>query len=136
MESPSVGQLDVLAEIFEEVLRRVRPASVAVLGGAGFVVEWIGDPLVAIDKIKSMPCLVLVLLDVMMPAENGFDVLRKIRAQPSMRKLPVIMLTAHETPEYVAEGLRGGADGYILKPFRPEKLIQYLHATLRNKWQE
>ena len=36
-----------------------------------------------------------------MPASNGFDVLRKIRAQPSMRKLQVIMLTAHETPEYV-----------------------------------
>ena len=95
-----------------------------VLGGAGFAVEWIGDPRATMDKIASMPCLVAVLLDVVMPQENGFAVLRQIRAQ---------MLTAHANPEYVAEGLRDGADGYILKPFQPEKLIRYLQDTLKGR---
>lgn len=105
----------------------------AVLGNAGFAVEWLGDPSQAIEKIKSMPCLVLVLLDIVMPQLNGFEVLRLIRKQPNMHRLPVVMLTAHANPEYVAEGLRDGADGYILKPFKPEKLIRYLQDTIQSK---
>ena len=102
-----------------------------VLGGAGFAVEWLGDSRAALDKIKAMPKLALVLLDVMMPHESGFEVLRRIRAQHALRQLPVVMLTARAEREYVSEGLRDGADGYILKPFRPEKLIDYLRDTLR-----
>jgi len=104
-----------------------------VLGTAGFVVESIENPLLALEKIKSMPSLALVLLDVVMPQTNGFTVLRQIRAQPQLHHLPVVMLTAHADPEYVAEGLREGADGYILKPFKPEKLISYLQDTLKIK---
>lgn len=104
-----------------------------VLGAVGFAVESIEDPLLALDKIKSMPGLALVLLDVVMPQENGFTILRQIRAQPQLHSLPVVMLTAHANPEYVAEGLREGADGYILKPFKPEKLISYLQDTLKIK---
>lgn len=102
-----------------------------VLGGAGFAVEALTDSREAISKMLAMPCLALVLLDVLMPHENGFAVLRRIRSQRSLQKLPVVMLTAHANPEYVAEGLKEGADGYILKPFRPEKLIVYLQDTLK-----
>lgn len=105
----------------------------AVLGESGFEVESISDPRAALDKIKSMPCLVLVLLDVVMPHENGFDVLRRIRSQASLHKLAVVMLTGHADPKYVAEGLRDGADGYILKPFQPEKLVRYVQDTLLAK---
>lgn len=108
-------------------------AASAVLSEAGFVVEWIADPRMAVDKIRGMPCLVLVLLDVVMPHENGFEVLRRIRSQANLHRLPVVMLTAHTNPEYVAEGLRDGADGYILKPFKPEKLLRYLQDTLKDK---
>lgn len=102
-----------------------------VLGEAGFAVESLTDSRDTIPKILAMPCIALVLLDVMMPHENGFEVLRRIRAQRNLQRLPVVMLTAHANPEYVAEGLRDGADGYILKPFRPEKLLLYLQDTLK-----
>lgn len=107
-----------------------------VLGAAGFAVESIEDPRLALEKIKSKPDLALVLLDVVMPEESGFAILRQIRGQPQLHRLPVVMLTAHSDPEYVAQGLREGADGYILKPFKPEKLINYLEDTLKIKHQD
>lgn len=101
-----------------------------VLGSAGFKVSVLLDSRQALDKIRSMPCLALVLLDVMMPYENGFEVLRRLRGQMDLRKMPVVMLTSQTEREYVLEGLRDGADGYILKPFKPEKLIVYLRDIL------
>ncbi len=106
-----------------------------VLSSADYAVEWIDDPRHALEKILSMPNLCLVLLDVMMPQKNGFDVLREIRTQANLHRLAVVMLTAHANPEYVAEGLRDGADGYILKPFRPESLIRYIQDTLKSRQQ-
>jgi CheY-like chemotaxis protein/DNA-binding MarR family transcriptional regulator len=129
-KSPCEGPQQILIIDDEQAIGEV---VAAVLGNAGFVVEWLGDPREALEKVQSMPCLVLVLLDVVMPHVDGFEVLRSIRKQPSMHRMPVVMLTAHANPEYVAEGLRDGADGYILKPFKPEKLIRYLQDTLQSK---
>jgi two-component system response regulator CpxR len=70
----------------------------------------------------------LVLLDVMLPALDGFQVLREIRRQSSV---PVIMLTARiERPDRVA-GLEGGADDYLPKPFDPDELLARIRAVLR-----
>lgn len=70
----------------------------------------------------------LVLLDVMMPGDDGFEVLRKIRESG---ETPVIMLTARgETTDRVI-GLRGGADDYIPKPFEPSEIEARIEAVLR-----
>jgi len=102
----------------------------SVLRAEGFDVEWLDDGCRTVEKIQAMPSLVLVLLDVVMPGVNGFDVLRQIRAHEQYKNLPVVMLTGHDDPEYVAEGLRAGADGFILKPFKPARLIRYVQETL------
>ena len=102
----------------------------SVLRTEGFEVEWLDDGCRTVEKIQAMPSLVLVLLDVVMPGVNGFDVLRQIRAHEQYKNLPVVMLTGHDDPEYVAEGLRAGADGFILKPFKPARLIRYVQETL------
>lgn len=70
----------------------------------------------------------LILLDVMLPVLNGFEVLRQLRKQ---RSTPVIMLTARtERPDRVA-GLNAGADDYLPKPFGPEELLARIRAVLR-----
>ncbi|HVY91863.1 MAG TPA: response regulator transcription factor [Bryobacteraceae bacterium] len=70
----------------------------------------------------------LMILDVMMPVLDGFEVLRQIRKRSA---LPVIMLTARTAPADRVEGLNTGADDYLPKPFAPEELLARVRAVLR-----
>ena len=71
----------------------------------------------------------LVLLDVMLPGMNGFDILRQLREQD--REQAVIMLTAKGTDEDIIEGLSLGADDYVAKPFSITQLVLRVEAVLR-----
>jgi DNA-binding response OmpR family regulator len=96
----------------------------------GFKVEWAQDGGEAIDKIKkTMPD--LILLDVMMPVMDGFDVLKQIRADASLSAIPVFMLTAKGQTEDVEKGFGLGVDDYIIKPFRPAELVARIKGKLR-----
>jgi len=66
---------------------------------------------------------VLVLLDVMLPYVDGFELLRKIRAQVTWSKVPIIMLTAKSQEQTIVRALDQGANDYIVKPFRPGELL-------------
>ena len=59
----------------------------------------------------------LVILDVMLPGEDGFSILKKLRNTPSLRRLPIIMVTAKSSELDTVRGLDCGADDYIAKPF-------------------
>ena len=72
----------------------------------------------------------LVLLDVMLPDIDGFEVLLKIRQHPALTTLPVVMLTSQATREAVLRGLVGGADGYVTKPFEIPALVKAVNAVL------
>lgn len=71
-----------------------------------------------------------VLLDVMLPDTDGFDVLAKIRQHPTLNQVPVIMLTAKTTRESVLRGLAGGANGYITKPFNFDSLLKAVRTVV------
>ena len=73
----------------------------------------------------------LVLLDIMLPEEDGLSVLNQLRAAPSTRSLPVIMLTAKSTEYDKVVGLDSGADDYIAKPFGMMELVSRVKAVLR-----
>ena len=73
----------------------------------------------------------LVLLDIMLPEEDGFSILQKLRAAPATRRLPVIMLTAKGSEYDIVRGLDNGADDYIPKPFRMMELLSRIRALLR-----
>lgn len=73
----------------------------------------------------------LVLLDIMLPEEDGLSVLKKLRADPTSRRLPVIMLTAKNTEYDRVFGLDTGADDYISKPFGMMELTARVRAVLR-----
>src|ERR1700754_2679684 len=59
----------------------------------------------------------------MMPDIDGLELVRALRATPATARLPIILLTARAGPESAAEGLRAGADDYIVKPFDPVELL-------------
>lgn len=71
----------------------------------------------------------LLLLDVMLPGMNGFDILKTLREQD--RELAIIMLTAKSTDEDIIEGLSLGADDYVAKPFSITQLVLRVEAVLR-----
>ncbi len=73
----------------------------------------------------------LVLLDIMLPEQDGISILRQLRSAPETARLPVIMLTAKNTEYDRVEGLDTGADDYISKPFGMMELIARIRAVLR-----
>ena len=68
----------------------------------------------------------LVVLDVMMPYMDGFEVLKTLRKEPETENLPVIMLTAKAQDKDVFEGYHYGADMYLTKPFNPMELVTFV----------
>jgi two-component system, OmpR family, response regulator len=72
----------------------------------------------------------VVLLDVVLPDTDGFDVLAKIRSTEQVKAVPVIMTTAKATREAVLKGLRGGANGYVTKPFDMDIVLKAIRTVL------
>lgn len=73
----------------------------------------------------------LVLLDIMLPEEDGLSILKKLRARPATRRLPIIMLTAKNSEYDRVIGLDHGADDFVSKPFSMLELIARIRAVLR-----
>jgi DNA-binding response OmpR family regulator len=93
----------------------------------GFEVEFLNNGEEAIGRSLSGEH-VLVLLDVVLPGLNGFDVLRRIRAESH---IPVLIVTARNDEVDRIVGLEIGADDYLPKPFNPRELVARIHAVLR-----
>jgi two-component system OmpR family response regulator len=98
------------------------------LGEAGMRVRVVGTGDDALDAVRAEPFDV-VILDVMLPGPNGFEVLERMRAASLWT--PVLMLTARDAVEDRVRGLDGGADDYLAKPFSFEELAARLRALGR-----
>ena len=77
----------------------------------------------------------LLLLDVMLPEEDGISILKKLRVSPDTRKLPIIMLTARGSEYDTVIGLDSGADDYLIKPFHIRELMARVRALTRRPQQ-
>lgn len=73
----------------------------------------------------------LVILDIMLPGQSGLDVCRKIKSNPDLKDIPVIMISAKSEELDVVLGLELGADDYVTKPFSPKILFSRVRAVLR-----
>ena len=92
---------------------------------AGYEVVTANDGKEALEKVESeTPD--LVVLDVMMPYMDGFEVLQNLRRNPSTRDIPVIMLTAKAQDQDVFKGWQSGVDCYLTKPFNPIELLAFV----------
>lgn len=95
----------------------------------GFEVSIAQDGDEAIAKIHAeQPD--LVLLDVMMPKMNGFEVCQEIKSDPKLKGVRILMLTAKGRETEIAKGLALGADGYMTKPFSTKELVERIRALL------
>ena len=96
----------------------------------GHTVTVVGDGSAALDAVRSsLPD--LLILDVMMPALDGHDVCRLLRATPESAALPILMLTARTGEDDLLLGLDLGADDYLTKPYSPRELMARARALLR-----
>ncbi|WP_432036052.1 response regulator transcription factor [Streptomyces cucumeris] len=117
----------------EPTVRELLPAA---LRYAGFDVDAAASGREALDMAAHRPP-DLVLLDIMLPDMDGFEVIRRLRAQPRPSgpghggAVPVLFLTARDTAADKVNGLRLGGDDYVTKPFDLEELIARIQAVLR-----
>jgi len=74
----------------------------------------------------------LLLLDVMLPDGNGFDILAQLRGRPEFATLPIVLLTAKAELVHIRNGLALGADGYITKPYSKSQLAEVIGRVLKN----
>lgn len=92
---------------------------------AGYTVVTANDGKEALEKVaEESPD--LVVLDVMMPYMDGFEVLQNLRRSPATRDIPVIMLTAKAQDADVFKGWQSGVDCYLTKPFNPMELLSFV----------
>jgi two-component system, OmpR family, alkaline phosphatase synthesis response regulator PhoP len=83
----------------------------------------------ALEKVKEEnPD--LIVCDVMMPRKDGFEVLREVKADPTTRDIPFIMLTAKAQDADVFRGWSSGVDAYLTKPFNPQELLAFVKRVL------
>lgn len=73
----------------------------------------------------------IIVLDVMMPKLNGFQVCRKIKRDERTKHIPVLMLTAQDQKEEILEGFNAGADEYLCKPFKFDELLSQVKTLLK-----
>jgi DNA-binding response OmpR family regulator len=84
----------------------------------------------ALREIARQP-IALVILDIMMPGEDGLEVCKRLRSRPETASLPIILLTAKDDESDKVIGLELGADDYVSKPFSPKELMARVKALLR-----
>lgn len=94
-----------------------------------YTVKVAEDGRAAMAKLADAPPS-LVLLDIMLPFTDGFQLLQCIRAQPAWAGVPVVMLTAKSQERDCVRALDAGANDYIVKPFRPEELVARVRRLL------
>ncbi|MCS7033141.1 MAG: response regulator [Phycisphaerae bacterium] len=123
------GNGDILVVEDDSVLNELLGAYVQL---AGFQYRPARDAESALREVQSRPP-ALVILDLMLPDLDGFEVCRRLRASPATAKVPILMLTALNTPESRRRGLECGASEYLTKPFDPDTLIEAIrrHAPRR-----
>ncbi|MEJ2010898.1 MAG: response regulator [Anaerolineales bacterium] len=110
--------------------RDIRELVAFTLERHGFAVISSADGRTALElAAKEQPD--LALLDVRMPRMDGYEVCRRIKADPTLTHIPVIFLSAKGQEAEVQAGLEAGAQAYIIKPFSMDDLISQIQKTLR-----
>lgn len=108
----------------------IRELVLYTLNNAGFQAEGFERPSAfwsAMGQVRPA----LILLDIMLPEEDGLSILRRLRADPGTQAIPVMMLTAKSTEYDTVLALDAGADDYVPKPFRMMELLSRIRALLR-----
>lgn len=103
----------------------------SILKGLGYAVVLVAESApIALDLLESEK-VDIIICDWNMPEMSGLEFLKRVRANPSTRKIPFLMLTAEAYRENVSAAISAGVSDYIAKPFTPDVLASKVEATLR-----
>ena len=110
--------------------RNIRELLIYTLETTGFKAKGFGNGAELMKALKEeIP--ELILLDIMLPGDDGYTILEQLKSMPSVKDVPVIMVTAKEAEFDKVKGLEGGADDYITKPFGMMEFVARVKAVLR-----
>ena len=110
--------------------RNIRELLIYTLETTGFKARGFGNGAELMKALKEeIP--ELILLDIMLPGDDGYTILEQLKSMPSVKNVPVIMVTAKEAEFDKVRGLEGGADDYITKPFGMMEFVARVKAVLR-----
>ncbi|MFO7945598.1 MAG: response regulator [Armatimonadota bacterium] len=98
---------------------------------AGYDVVTAYDGVEALEKVEEDDPDMIV-LDVMMPRMDGFDVLKKLQSDPNHKDIPVIMLTAKAQDADIFKGWQSGVSSYLTKPFNPKELLVFVERIFQS----
>ena len=102
----------------------------AILAGDGYQLDYASSGRIALEKAEQLQP-DLILLDVMMPGMNGYEVCRRLRATPKLAEVPIIILTALDDRTSRLQGIEAGADDFLLKPVDRQELRLRVRTILR-----
>jgi signal transduction histidine kinase len=98
----------------------------------GYDVRTCGDGLAALEAVRQAPP-TLVISDVVMPRMDGYELSRRVKDDPALAAIPVMLLTALSDPHDVIRGIEAGADHFVVKPFEEEYLASQVRFLLENR---
>lgn len=133
MSQPDSGRDPVPTALVAEDEKFIAQLLRFILEREGFRVEHAADGREAERLIATLAAPTVVLLDIMLPYTDGFDLIAAIRAQPGWQTLPILMLSSKGSERDIARALDAGADDYIVKPFQPDELKARLRRMLRGR---
>ncbi|PZO37505.1 MAG: two-component system response regulator [Pseudanabaena frigida] len=100
------------------------------LKGSGLTVKTAGDGVEALEQMQGS-CPDIVVMDIVMPRMNGYELCRRIKTDPKTERVPVVMCSSKGEEFDRYWGMKQGADAYIAKPFQPQELVGTVKQLLR-----
>ncbi|MEW6567815.1 MAG: response regulator [Chloroflexota bacterium] len=100
------------------------------LGYMGVHCEWKTSGYQVVEYADALPRLDLILLDIRLPYEDGYDALAKIRSSPNLKGIPVVAVTAYVSDDQMARARASGFDGFVGKPLDPDRFPDQVRRIL------
>lgn len=127
------GRLTVMSTVLVvEDSPTQREIIIDLLQGSGLTVMIATDGMEALQHMQAS-CPDLVVLDIVMPRMNGYEVCRKLKTDPKTQNVPVVMCSSKGEEFDRYWGMKQGADAYIVKPFQPKELLATVKQLLRGQ---
>ena len=103
------------------------------LEGSGLTVNTASDGVDALETLQNDKKPDLVVLDIVMPRMNGYEVCRRLKSDPALKTVPIVMCSSKGEEFDRYWGMKQGADAYIAKPFQPKELVGTVKQLLRGQ---
>jgi two-component system cell cycle response regulator DivK len=100
------------------------------LGFMGIQCEWKTSGFEVVEYADTLGYVDLILMDIRLPYEDGYEALRKLRADPELKQIPVVAVTAYASEEQMERARRAGFDGFIGKPLDPDRFPDQIRRAL------